>query len=571
MEKVIRVSVRSFRFRPLFSLARFALIISGCGDPYPMMPEDPVVVAPDEGDVGGVHSDRGDDPRTEHEVPGAPSDGSNDPDVDGPPEDEPSDPGSTDETPTRRPPRVRAPLMLSHEYPDDDDGFGHSVAVSIDTVVVGVPGDDGSVAGNDRENDIYGDPSHNMHGNYDSGAVYVYDLEGNKTAYLKAIDIAPQDRTTKTLGWADRLGTSVAIDGDVVVAGAPGWEDDAGKAYVFERDWTTRAWRQTGQLVPEVSAPGSLFGQSVAIHGEMIVVGAPREEGEEPRSGAAYVFERVDGYWKQTARLKALNAGSYDEFGTSVAVTEGFIVVGAPFERSSDRNDPQSDNASSAGAAYVFERGYESWLSVAYLKEEWPTNEDQFGMSVAIDRPSGEDVVRVAVGAPGVDEFGANEEGTVTIFELEGDEWIRVERLVPSGLGSHHRFGHSIDLDGDCLVVGAPSENTWEQENFFRSKPPSDVPLGFSQDSGAVYVFKRTSGWNVHGFSKFNRSWDTFYGTSVAVETDSFVFVAGARTSELRIPARPGEVILSPLNPPRFNSDLQLPPTLPPGGGVTNF
>jgi len=584
MEKVINASVWNSRFRPLFRLARFALLVSGCGDPGYEPDQDPAL-APDHREVGDVGFDDGDAPW-------------NDPDgvdaAETPEMGEGVDEGTaTDDlgdpvadyiiTPPDGPlTSVKAPFKVRHEFPDDDDGFGHSVAISGDTVVIGVPGDDGHVDGTDRYLGILGDPSDNMIPTYDSGAVYVLDLEGNVIAFLKALDIAPQDRTTKTLGWADRLGTSVAIDGNIVVAGAPGWEDDAGKAYVFERDQFSGKWRQSGQLVPEVSTAGSLFGQSVAVSGEVIVVGAPGEDGSGVRvggdpnalgaadAGAAYVFERVDGYWRQTAYLKAFDSDAGDSFGTSVTIVDDYIAVGAPLEASQTVGFPTNNDMRGSGAVYLYDRPFSSWRYHAMVKASWPHYGDFFGHSVALDRGADE-LLRLAVGAPYVNHSGEADAGMVTVFDFVDRTWVVAAELTASNFGTGHQFGHAVSLDGDFIVVGAPSEDSWEQERLFRSAPPNDPGLGRSQDSGAVYVFKRTSGWNIHGFSKYDASWDSFYGVSVAVDADSLAFVAGARTTELSIPSRPGAAVVSPVNPPRFNSDLQLPPTLPPGGGVTNF
>jgi len=419
MEKLIKVSVWRSRFRPLFLLARFALIASGCGDPG-LAPHEDEMLSPDQADVGDVGFDDSDAPWNDSdeadaaETPGVGEGvdaGDAIDDLGDPVADYITTPGSGSLT------SVKAPFKVRHESPDDDDQFGHSVAISGDTVVIGVPGDDGYVDGTDRYLGILGDPSDNMLPTYDSGAVYVLDLEGNVIAFLKALDIAPQDRTTKSLGWADRLGASVAIDGNIVVAGAPGWEDDAGKAYVFERDQFSGKWRQSGQLVPEISTGGSLFGQSVAISGEVIVVGAPSEDGsgvrvsgdpmqtDAPDAGAAYVFERVDGYWRQTAYLKAFESDAGDLFGTSVAIDGDYIAVGAPLEASQVVGFPHNNDMRGAGAVYLYDRPSSGWRYHNTAKAPWPHYGDFFGQSVALDRGA-DDVLRLAVGAPAANPDG---------------------------------------------------------------------------------------------------------------------------------------------------------------------
>lgn len=584
MEKVIKASVWSSRFRPLFRLARFALLVSGCGDPSYEPHQDPAFV-PDHSEVGDVGFDDSDAPWNDPDEVD-PSDVTDATDAtdgpDGP--DDLSAPVDDDlVTPPVRPlTEVAKPFRVGHEFPDNDDEFGRAVSISGDTVVIGVPGDDGYVDGTNRQLDILGDPSDNMLSTYDSGAVYVFDLEGNVTAYLKALDIAPQDRTSKTLGWADRLGTSVAIDGNIVVAGAPGWEDDAGKAYVFERDQFSGNWRQSGQLVPGVSTAGSLFGQSVAVSGETIVVGAPGEDGsgvrtsgdptttDSPDAGAAYIFERVDGYWRQTAYLKAFDSDASDAFGTSVAIADDYIAVGAPLEASQVVGFQSNNGMPGAGAVYLFDRVVSSWRYSATVKASWPHYGDFFGHSVALDRGA-DDTLRLAVGAPYVNHGGEADAGMVTVFDFVDRAWVVAAELTASNFGIGHQFGHTVSLDGDFVAIGAPGEDTWRNDEIFRPGPPSNVPPEPSRDSGAVYVFKRASSWQTHAYLKNKAYVGSRFGVSVAVDADSLALVAGHRMPELTIPHDAGAAVISPVNPPRFNSDLQLPPTLPPGGGVSNF
>src|SRR5262249_54009053 len=146
-----------------------------------------------------------------------------------------------------------------------------------------------------------------------------------------------------------QFGHSVAIDGDTMVVGAPTADLDAlgqplkaikGTAYVFVRQGTS--WVYQATLLPE--APETLesldvFGYSVAIYKNTIVVGAPGRgisQGNGDPSlknvgqGAAYVFYRDSGQWKQQAKLVANDGKAGDAFGSSVAIHGGVVVVGVP-------------------------------------------------------------------------------------------------------------------------------------------------------------------------------------------------------------------------------------------------
>jgi hypothetical protein len=252
--------------------------------------------------------------------------------------------------------------------------FGGSVAISGDTVVVGACGESSSATG------VNGNQSDNSAGG--SGAAYVFVRTGTtwtQQAYLKASN-------TEAL---DAFGISVAVSGDTVVVGAdeessnaPGVNGNqsdnsatnSGAAYVFVRNGTT--WTQQAYLKASNTSGarspwwfGDVFGYSVAVSGDTVVVGAYGESSSAtgvngnqsdtnaPGSGAAYVFVRNGTTWTQQAYLKASNTGADDHFGYSVAVSGNTVVVGAYWESSNARgvNGNQSDNSAWAtGAAYIF-------------------------------------------------------------------------------------------------------------------------------------------------------------------------------------------------------------------------
>jgi hypothetical protein len=236
-----------------------------------------------------------------------------------------------------------------------------------------------------------------------SGAAYVFERDGSGAWQQKAYLKAPNTEA------GDWFGVSVAISGDTIVVGARfeysnstavcnapfgscgglgnNSATQAGAAYVFERDGSGN-WQQTAYLKAPNTGANDIFGISVAISGDTIVVGAYGEDSSSTAvmnfpfgsfsegaidAGAAYVFERDgSGAWQQKAYLKAPNAGGSDYFGYFVAISGDTIVVGAYDEGSNSTEvcngftDPLCDNsggdgpnnngASGAGAAYVFER-----------------------------------------------------------------------------------------------------------------------------------------------------------------------------------------------------------------------
>lgn len=251
------------------------------------------------------------------------------------------------------------------------DQFGWSVGLSGDTLVVGANLEDSDTTG---VNSTGTDPALQ----YNSGAAYVFVRIGTswgQEAYLKA----------SNTGSKDYFGTSVAVSGDTVVVGAL-FEDsnargvnstgtdasinfDAGAAYVFVR--SAGSWTQEAYLKASNSEEFDVFGASVAISGNTLVVGASDEDStvfgingsqtsdsdEEFNSGAAYVFVRSGSSWTQQAYLKASNTDEKDFFGTTVAISGDTVVIGAPGESSNSTGvnaNGTNNNAVDAGAAYTF-------------------------------------------------------------------------------------------------------------------------------------------------------------------------------------------------------------------------
>ncbi|HBH81488.1 MAG TPA: integrin, partial [Nitrospira sp.] len=261
------------------------------------------------------------------------------------------------------------------------DFFSTAIAFDGDTLVVGAPFEDSNATG------VNGDQANNSASA--AGAVYVFVRTNGvwaQQAYLKA----------SNTGAGDNFGSSVALNGDTLVIGAPeeasnavGVNNDqtnnsasgSGAVYVFTRSGTT--WSQQAYLKASNTGAGDQFGHSVAIDGNTLVVGATEEasnaigiNGDETNnsasgSGAVYVFTRSGTTWSQEAYLKASNTEAGDNFGRSVALSSNTVIVGASLEDSNaiGVNGNQADNsASGSGAVYVFTRSGTTWTQQAYLK-----------------------------------------------------------------------------------------------------------------------------------------------------------------------------------------------------------
>jgi hypothetical protein len=259
---------------------------------------------------------------------------------------------------------------LKATNPGSEDDFGRALAISGDTIAVGAPGEDSRATGIDGNQDD--------NGAREAGAVYLYSVDA-------AGDWVPVAYVKASLPRAfDGFGAAVALDGALLAVGAPGQnsgasgvggnnEDDqsmldAGAVYIFERD-VAGAWQQTEFLKASGPSEFDEFGSSVALCGNLLVVGAPGQNSGDTgingieldqsalNAGAVYVFERNGaGVWDQIAFVKASNTDTEDAFGTVVGCDRDAIVAGAPLEDSASTgvNGSGADNSlRSAGAVYV--------------------------------------------------------------------------------------------------------------------------------------------------------------------------------------------------------------------------
>ena len=141
----------------------------------------------------------------------------------------------------------------------------------------------------------------------------------------------------------DRFGSSVDIHGNTAVIGAY-LNNNRGSAYVYTRfadNWSLKA-----KLVPIDGEEDDGFGDSVAIHGNTIIVGAEKGNYRDIDSGSAYLYNRIGNSWFLLSKLVPENSQEGDTFGVSVAIDGDSVIVGA-----SGDNDKGIDS----GFAYVYQ------------------------------------------------------------------------------------------------------------------------------------------------------------------------------------------------------------------------
>ena len=322
-----------------------------------------------------------------------------------------------------------------------NDESGYSVAVDGDTIVVGTHQNDADSNDNDE------------------GAAYVFTKPASgwadmtQTAKLTAFGAAA----------GDEFGISVAVDGNTILVGAHQNDSDDGAAYVFTKTFT--GWAdssETAKLIASDAAADDEFGISVALDGDTAVIGARQDDDNGSQSGSAYVFTKVSGVWSQKAKLIASDGAANDEFGISVAVDGDTAVIGA---RQGDTRN---------GAAYVFTKVSGVWSQKAKLTADDGAADDEFGISVAVEGDT------VVIGAYQDDDHG-DLSGSAYVFTQDSSGgWRQRDKLTASDGAARDRYGYSVGVSGDTVVVGAYSDDSNEANTgaayFLRNPGWTDIP-----------------------------------------------------------------------------------------------
>jgi len=315
---------------------------------------------------------------------------------------------------------------------DFDNFFGLSVAISGHVAVIGAPGEGAS----------------------DRGSAYVFrkvDGVWQQIAKLTAADAAANDF----------FGRSVSLSGNTAIVGAQ--DDDggsnSGSAYAFRE--VGGVWQQIAKLTAADAAADDQFGTSVALAGDTAIIGASLDDDAGSDSGSAYVFREIGGVWQQIGKLTADDATSTEQFGVSVAVSEGTAIVGASGD---------DDAGSASGSAYVFREVGGVWQQIAKLTAADAAAGDLFGISVSL---TGETAV---VGAYFDDDAGPNS-GSAYVFREVGGVWQQIAKLTAADGAAGDEFGVSVSVSGNTALVGAILDD--------------DGGL----DSGSAYVFRESAGF----------------------------------------------------------------------------
>lgn len=344
---------------------------------------------------------------------------------------------------------------------DSNNELGKSIAASDSFFVAGVDG----------------------YGSYGAAFIYKKDAQNNWTEIQKFVPPA---------SFPKGVGAAVAMDKNYMIVGAN--KDsrdanesspvlfDAGAAFILENDGNGN-WVNTQKIVASDREANAWYGSSVALNGNIAVVGAYSKEEEdhatntiEDRVGAAYVYKRnVSGVWEETHKLTASDKRKSDSFGGEVYADTNCIIISATSNEYNENNQYQRDYA---GAVYVFEKdGNGDWLETQKLVADYRSEDAFFGNSITM-----QDTLLI-IGAFRNDRNYnnlnvKNDAGAIYIFDKdENGIWKQINKITASDRDSYDNFGKAVAATENFIFSGA-----WYEDH---DENGENEVLG----GGSVYVY----------------------------------------------------------------------------------
>lgn len=377
---------------------------------------------------------------------------------------------------------------ISSSDQGDYDRFGWSVAIDGNYVVVGAYAEDEDMTG---ENTLS-----------KAGSAYIFERD-ELGVWTEVQKIVASDRDT-----SDEFGWTVDISGETIIVGAhhEGHNElgeefifKSGSVYAFDRG-DDGTWTETQKIIAWDRQPdsgggdetiniwhyqdidyGDLFGCSIAISGDFMIVGAhngdydPSGFGGIDQAGAAYIFHRVDGVWENDQKVCATIREGWDRYGYAVDIDSNVAVVGAKAE---DQSEFEAAFLHNAGSAYIYERDADgNWFTVQKIDASDRGVGDHCGIDVAI----ADDVMVIGAESNNFDEDGdveLNNAGAAYIFEkLDDGTWNEIQKIDASDRVLEDWFGNALAISEHTILIGA-----WQQDF-------NEMALDSIEDAGAAYFF----------------------------------------------------------------------------------
>ncbi|KAJ5073377.1 hypothetical protein M0811_08785 [Anaeramoeba ignava] len=329
------------------------------------------------------------------------------------------------------------------------------------------------------------------------GKAYVY--KRNDSGWFEFKKLLAEDGEEN-----DFFGGSVAINNEYIIVSAFGaavnGSENQGKVYVYTYDETN-----VTHLVNFSSSDGKAndtFGYSLSLSNNILVVGSMADVNNNTNQGKVYVFEENSSVWNETCIINSIDGEAYDNFGSSVAILDEVIAIGAP--------NKTIGNQTQQGRVYVYRKNGSNWNSSEIFTAADGNEGDCFGFSVGVSVDS------VIVGANRAEADGSSSKGKGYIYQNKTTYWIEEAILISTdGSGGEH-FGSSVAIHENSSIIGADMSsynNSYPmngQAFVFKgsAKPPEPQSLNCTSMPYAWFTCNWTSVLNLTTYQiKYSNVW----------------------------------------------------------------
>lgn len=272
--------------------------------------------------------------------------------------------------------------------------------------------------------------------------IYVFDYKDD--VWIESDKIFPNDAVNGTTVF--NFGSSLSQEENIVLVGSYRSEVNqirTGSAYIFQYDG--QSWIQISKLMSEDGKHADNFGISVSLNRDKALIGASNIANSS--LGAAYVFEKINNNWIQSAKLTgSAEPSNYSSFGSSVSLVDNIAIIGA-------KND--GTNGFSSGSAYFFKNNGDNWIEKDIIFASNSHELAAFGSFVYATND------KVLIGAPHSNVNGLHQNGSVYSYTIIEDELIENDKIIAKEGATYDQFGYSLNIHKNIAIIGAPFDNSY--------------------------------------------------------------------------------------------------------------
>ncbi|MGB3078704.1 MAG: FG-GAP repeat protein [Saprospiraceae bacterium] len=348
------------------------------------------------------------------------------------------------------------------------------------------------------ENMMLPPPPNNYNGNVGYGVWGDCATNGNISEYNPVVD---EEGAGQDISIGDHFGYTTAISGNFAIIGSYG--DDAGaginQGSVSFYQFDGNTWIFVQKVIDEDGEAWAFFGQSISIAGNFAIVGAPQDNGNAgDGQGSSSIYQYNGSTWQLMQKITDADGAAHDNFGSSVSLSGNYAIIGSP--------DDSGPAGPGQGSVNIYQFDGNAWVLMEKILDANGASGDFFGHSVSI---SGNLFV---AGSYFDDDVSGQNQGSASIYQFDGSNWIFVQKLLDVTGVANDYFGDVVSISGNYVLVGIPNDDVFGVVN---------------QGSVCIYQYNGSNWIQTQRLYDVNGSMDDYFGSSVSV-SDHFAIVGSA-------------------------------------------